>query len=111
MDEVLDALGIEDLTEEVMEEARKRDMLRKLQADRTDLAADVKKLLRALLGKKVKALEEQLLSRPVWTGVSYERRENETCYTQNRKKEMYLYLGIWFAHFILRHASRAFLLF
>ncbi|PHJ20252.1 s1 rna binding domain-containing protein [Cystoisospora suis] len=52
MDEVLDALGIEDLTEDVLEEARKRDMLRKLQADRTDLAGDVKKLLRALLTQR-----------------------------------------------------------
>lgn len=51
MDEVLDVLGIEDLTEEVFEEARRRDMLRKLKADRTDLAGDVKKLLRALLGR------------------------------------------------------------
>ncbi|CBZ55830.1 putative GTPase regulator [Neospora caninum Liverpool] len=61
-DEVLSALGIEDLTEEVLEEARKRQMLRKLQADRSDLAGDVKKILRSLVAQRdrqeVRAFEE-----------------------------------------------------
>ncbi|PFH38376.1 S1 RNA binding domain-containing protein [Besnoitia besnoiti] len=61
-DEVLSALGIEDLTQEVLEEARQRQILRKLQADRTDLAGDVKKILHALVSQKdreeVRAFEE-----------------------------------------------------
>ncbi|KEP59917.1 UNVERIFIED_CONTAM: S1 RNA binding domain-containing protein [Hammondia hammondi] len=61
-DEVLSALGIEDLTEEVLEEARKRQILRKLQADRSDLAGDVKKILRSLVAQRdrheVRAFEE-----------------------------------------------------
>ncbi|KYF48981.1 S1 RNA binding domain-containing protein, partial [Toxoplasma gondii ARI] len=61
-DEVLSALGIEDLTEEVLEEARKRQILQKLQADRSDLAGDVKKILRSLVAQRdrheVQAFEE-----------------------------------------------------